>query len=104
VNIKINRADYKFERFGLSTAFRVWGTILETKTHITYTIPFAHIPHSWVNTSAVYDSHYQWNAEHKWRRRVGNILQNDLSFTGIADFNMDSLIAKYFLKHDKPTI
>ncbi len=73
----------------------------EQIANVTYTVPFAQIPLlDWVNTSAVYDSHYQWERGAQVEgEELGNILQNDLSFTLNGRFNMVSLYSKIpFLK------
>ncbi len=103
VNKKINRADYEIWKDSVVHSIQSLGTPYNYKqtANITYTIPFAQIPLlDWVNTSAVYDSHYQWERGAQVEgEELGNILQNDLSFTLNSRFNMVSLYSKIpFLK------
>ncbi|WP_238943986.1 T9SS outer membrane translocon Sov/SprA [Seramator thermalis] len=103
VNKKINRPDYEIWKDSVMQSIRSLGKPYnyQQTANVTYTIPFSQIPIlDWINTSAVYDSHYQWERGTQVEgEQLGNILQNDLSLTLNSRFNMVSLYGKIpFLK------
>ncbi len=98
VNKELNRSDYTIWKDSVMQSILELGKPLNyTQTaDVTYTLPFAHIPLlDWVNSSAAYHSRYRWErgamiADEK----IGNFLQNDLSFTLNSRFNMALLYNK----------
>lgn len=98
VNKEINRSDYEIWKDSVVQSIRKLGKPLSytQKADITYTLPFAQIPAmDWISSSAAYNAGYRWDRGAMIEgENMGNILQNDLSFTFQNRFNLNSLYNK----------
>ncbi|WP_169337977.1 cell surface protein SprA [Proteiniphilum acetatigenes] len=98
VNKELNRSDYSIWKDSVMQSIRELGKPLNyaQTADVTYTLPFAHIPLlDWISSSAAYHSRYRWERGAIIEdERIGNFLQNDLSFTLNNRFNMISLYNK----------
>lgn len=99
VNKKLNRSDYEIWKDSVMQSIRELGKPLNyTQTaDVTYTLPFAYIAQlDWIGSNAAYHSRYRWErgaviADEK----IGNYLQNDLSFTLNNRLNLILLYNKF---------
>ena len=98
VNKQLNRSDYEIWKDSVVQSIRELGKPLNyTQTaDVAYTLPFAYIPVlDWIGSSAAYHSRYRWERGAMIEdERIGNFLQNDLSFTVNSRFNLAALYNK----------
>ncbi len=98
VNKELNRSDYAIWKDSVIQSIRELGKPLNyaQTADVTYTLPFAHIPLlDWIGSSAAYHSRYRWERGAMIEdEKIGNFLQNDLSFTLNNRFNLVSLYNK----------
>jgi cell surface protein SprA len=98
VNKEINRSDYAIWKDSVMQSIRELGKPLNYSqtADVTYILPFAHIPGlDWIGSSAAYHSRYSWERGAMIEdERIGNFLQNNLSFTLNNRFNLVSLYNK----------
>lgn len=98
VNKELNRSDYIIWKDSVTQSIRELGKPLNyaQTADVTYTLPFTYIPVlDWIGSTAAYHSRYRWErgamiADEK----IGNFLQNELSFTLNSRFNLVSLYNK----------
>jgi cell surface protein SprA len=98
VNKQLNRSDYEIWKDSVAQSIRELGKPLNyaQTADVTYTLPFALIPLlDWIGSSAAYHSQYRWERGAMIQdEKIGNFLQNDLSFTVNNRFNLVSLYNK----------
>jgi cell surface protein SprA len=98
VNKQLNRSDYEIWKDSVAQSIRELGKPLNyaQTADVTYTLPFAHIPAlDWIGAGTAYHSRYRWERGAMIEdEKIGNFLQNDLSFTINGRFNLVSLYNK----------
>jgi hypothetical protein len=103
VNKRININDYDIWRDSISSSIASLGKPLnyEQLTNLTYTFPFSQIyPLRWINSSAVYNSHYRWErGAFIADETIGNYLYNDFSLTLNSKFNFAAIYHKIPLRN-----
>lgn len=98
VNKEINRSDYEIWKDSVVQSIRSLGKPFSYFQNVdaTYTLPFAKIPlMDWISSSAAYNAGYRWERGAMTEgEKMGNFLQNDLSFTFQSRFNLNVLYDK----------
>ena len=99
VNKQVNRADYEIWRDSVTHSIRELGTPYRyvQSADVVYTLPLVYVPLlDWMNASVAYNSRYRWErGAQVEKRKIGNYLQNDLSFTFNGRLNLVSLYNKW---------
>lgn len=98
VNKKLNRDDYEIWKDSVVQSITSLGRPLnyEQSAEVTYTLPLQLIPAlEWIGVSTAYNSRYRWErGAFIHDEKIGNVLQNDLSFTLNGRLNLTQLYSK----------